>query len=131
MTKTIHGTIHGRIIELDEDLGVVEGQEVEVQVKVIARKKAATWPAARLAARGDGDCGRHDGRALDRRGRSDSRSDRAWSPSTVDAGAPAVSFLLDTNILSAHLRRRPGLFHRFIQHSGRLFTSAVSLAELY
>jgi hypothetical protein len=33
MTKTIHGRIHGRIIELDEDLGAVEGQEVEVQVR--------------------------------------------------------------------------------------------------
>jgi predicted nucleic acid-binding protein len=42
-----------------------------------------------------------------------------------------VSFLLDTNILSAHLQRPSGLVHRFIQHSGRLYTSAVSLAELY
>ena len=40
MTKTVHGTVHGKTIELDEDLGVAEGQEVEVQVRVIppARK---------------------------------------------------------------------------------------------
>ncbi len=40
MTKTIHGKIHGRTIELDEDLGVAEGQEVEVQVTIVqpARK---------------------------------------------------------------------------------------------
>jgi hypothetical protein len=40
MTKTIHGKIHGKTIELDEDLGVAEGQEVEVQVTVVqpARK---------------------------------------------------------------------------------------------
>lgn len=38
MTKTIHGTVHGKTIELDEDLGVAEGQEVEVQVKVIPKK---------------------------------------------------------------------------------------------
>jgi hypothetical protein len=44
MTKTIHGRIHGRIIELDEDLGVVEGQEVEVQVKMIALKKRPPGP---------------------------------------------------------------------------------------
>jgi hypothetical protein len=31
MTKTIHGKVYGRTIELDEDLGVAEGQEVEVQ----------------------------------------------------------------------------------------------------
>ncbi len=42
-----------------------------------------------------------------------------------------MSFRLDTNILTAHLRRPAGLSHRFIQHSGRLYTSTVSLAELY
>jgi tRNA(fMet)-specific endonuclease VapC len=42
-----------------------------------------------------------------------------------------VSFLLDTNILSEHLRRPTGLAHRFVQHSGRLYTSSVSLGELY
>jgi hypothetical protein len=34
MTRTIHGIVHGRTIELDENLGVCEGQSVEVQVKV-------------------------------------------------------------------------------------------------
>lgn len=42
-----------------------------------------------------------------------------------------MSFLLDTNILSAHLRRPSGLAHRFVQHSGRLYTSSVVLAELF
>lgn len=42
-----------------------------------------------------------------------------------------MSFLLDTNILSEHLRRPAGLVHRFTQHSGRLYTSCVSLSELY
>ena len=28
MTKTLHGKVHGKTIELDEDLGVVDGQEV-------------------------------------------------------------------------------------------------------
>lgn len=41
MTKTVHGIVHGRTIELDEDLGVVEGQEVEVEVKVIQSTKPA------------------------------------------------------------------------------------------
>jgi hypothetical protein len=35
MTKTLHGKVHGRTIELDEDPGVAEGQEVEVQMKVV------------------------------------------------------------------------------------------------
>ena len=37
MIKTMHGIVHGRSIELDEDLGVADGQEVEVQVKVISK----------------------------------------------------------------------------------------------
>jgi len=35
MAKTVHGKVRGKTIELDEDLGVADGQEVEVQVKVI------------------------------------------------------------------------------------------------
>jgi tRNA(fMet)-specific endonuclease VapC len=42
-----------------------------------------------------------------------------------------MSLLLDTNIISAHVRRPAGLAHRFIQHSGHLYVSTVSLAEHY
>ncbi len=40
MNKTLHGKVHGKTIELDEDLGLAEGQVVEVQVRVVepARK---------------------------------------------------------------------------------------------
>jgi tRNA(fMet)-specific endonuclease VapC len=41
-----------------------------------------------------------------------------------------MSFLLDTDTCSAHIRRPAGLSHRFIQYSGRLHISAVTLAEL-
>jgi hypothetical protein len=44
MTKTIHGTAHGKTIELDEDLGVAEGQEVEVQVRIVEPTKPAQAP---------------------------------------------------------------------------------------
>ena len=44
MTKTLHGKVHGRTIELDEDLGVVEGQEVEVQVTMVKPKKRLPGP---------------------------------------------------------------------------------------
>ncbi|MEI6326314.1 MAG: hypothetical protein WCO91_12745 [Gemmataceae bacterium] len=37
MIKTIHGKVHGKTIELDEDLCVPEGQDVIVQVKWIAQ----------------------------------------------------------------------------------------------
>lgn len=36
MTKTVQGVIHGKIIELAEDLGVPNGQPVEVSVTVVA-----------------------------------------------------------------------------------------------
>ena len=42
-----------------------------------------------------------------------------------------MSFLLDTDICSAHFRRPAGLAHRFIQHSGRLYISSVNLGELH
>jgi hypothetical protein len=44
MVKTVHGTVHGRTIELDEDLGVVEGQAVEVHVTLVAPRKKLPGP---------------------------------------------------------------------------------------
>ena len=37
MSKTLHGKVHGKTIELDEDLGVDEGQEVEIQVRLLPK----------------------------------------------------------------------------------------------
>lgn len=42
-----------------------------------------------------------------------------------------MSFLVDTDICSAHLKDVPSVGHRFVQHSGGLYLSAVSLGELY
>jgi len=33
--KLARGVIHGKVIELDEDLGLAEGQKVEVQVNIL------------------------------------------------------------------------------------------------
>src|SRR4051812_13690140 len=41
-----------------------------------------------------------------------------------------MSYLLDTNICSAHIRRPGGVAYRFIQHSGRLWMPTIVLAEL-
>ena len=38
MNKTIHGIVHGKTIELDEELGVADGQEVEVSIKIVQAK---------------------------------------------------------------------------------------------
>lgn len=37
MTHTTHGRINGKTIELEDDLGVPNGQEVEVIVRVMQR----------------------------------------------------------------------------------------------
>lgn len=42
-----------------------------------------------------------------------------------------MSFLLDTDTCSFHLKRPSGLIHRFVQHSGRLCLPTIALAELY
>lgn len=42
-----------------------------------------------------------------------------------------MSFLLDTDTCSAHLKRPSGLMHRFVQHSGGLFIATIVLGELY
>lgn len=42
-----------------------------------------------------------------------------------------MSFLLDTNLCSAHLKDDRHLFHRFVQHAGNLYVSHVILAELF
>lgn len=36
MTKVTHGKVRGRTIELAEDLGLAEGQEVEVSVRTVS-----------------------------------------------------------------------------------------------
>jgi hypothetical protein len=44
MTETIHGRARGKTIELDEDSGVADGQEVGVQLKIREPKKRLPGP---------------------------------------------------------------------------------------
>jgi hypothetical protein len=39
MTRTLLGVIHGRTVELAEDLGVADGQQVEITIKTVASPK--------------------------------------------------------------------------------------------
>ena len=41
MTKTLHGQIRGRTIEVVEDLGLAEGQQVEIKLKIVPA--TGTW----------------------------------------------------------------------------------------
>jgi F0F1-type ATP synthase beta subunit len=36
MAKIVHGVVHGRTIALEEDLGLVEGQAVELTIRPIS-----------------------------------------------------------------------------------------------
>jgi hypothetical protein len=47
MSKPLHGKVVGRTIELDVDLGVADGQEVEVQVKMVPKAPARTGEGLR------------------------------------------------------------------------------------
>ena len=42
-----------------------------------------------------------------------------------------MSYLLDSDICSAYMRRPGPLFHRFMQHSGRLWISTITMSDLY
>jgi tRNA(fMet)-specific endonuclease VapC len=42
-----------------------------------------------------------------------------------------MSYLLDTDTCSYHVKTPSGLMHRFIQHSGGLYLPTIALAELY
>jgi predicted nucleic acid-binding protein len=42
-----------------------------------------------------------------------------------------VGFLLDTNIISTHLKRTGLTFSKFTQHAGQLYTSQIVVGELY
>jgi tRNA(fMet)-specific endonuclease VapC len=42
-----------------------------------------------------------------------------------------MSFLLDTDTCSAHLKQKGNLTHRFLQYMGRLHMSVVTLGELF
>lgn len=40
---TVLGTVHGRTIELGQDLGLPDGQQVEITVRPIAPSKSDAW----------------------------------------------------------------------------------------
>ncbi|MGD9646111.1 MAG: type II toxin-antitoxin system VapC family toxin [Pirellulales bacterium] len=42
-----------------------------------------------------------------------------------------MSFSLDTDTISTHLRRAHALTSRFVQYGGRLYLSTISLGELF
>jgi len=41
MNKPIHGIVHGKTIEFDEDIGIADGQQVEVRVQIV--QPAQEW----------------------------------------------------------------------------------------
>ena len=74
MIRIVHGIVRGKTIELDETPGMAEGQEVEVQIRIVAPDKK--WGEGILRTAGaladDSDWDSiieevHQGRKLERR----------------------------------------------------------------
>jgi hypothetical protein len=41
MSRTVHGKIHGKTIELDEDPGLAKGQDVQITLEVVRTQKSS------------------------------------------------------------------------------------------
>lgn len=66
MTKLIHGVVHGQTIELQDDPGVPEGQEVEILVRSVVRVSGRWGDGLRRCAGVlQGDWTEEDDRILD------------------------------------------------------------------
>jgi hypothetical protein len=52
MMKTLHGKVRGKTIELDDDLGVVDGQEVEITVRIVSSTQATRFGESLLLTEG-------------------------------------------------------------------------------
>jgi hypothetical protein len=104
MVKTVHGVVHGRTIQLEDDLGLAEGERVEVRVQTV--QPASSW--------GDGIRRSAGGWAATQRW---TRLWRGFSESE-NSSVGRKSKTHEPSIRYEHLRgafRRPaGLAHRFI-----------------
>ena len=65
MTRTAYGVVHGRTIELDKDLGVSDGQKVEVTIRSISPKQAWGEGLKRCAGALAGEWSEEDDRILE------------------------------------------------------------------
>jgi hypothetical protein len=50
-SKTLHGKVHGRTIHLDEDPGVADGQQVEIQITAASASPSSSAPISEGLAR--------------------------------------------------------------------------------
>jgi hypothetical protein len=80
MRKTTQGIVHGRTIELNEDLGLAEGQKVEIFVKIVTSSSGSNEGLRRCAGSLADDWTGEDDRILDeihRERKQDARRDVA------------------------------------------------------
>jgi hypothetical protein len=65
MVKAVHSKIRGKTIELDEDLGLAEGQDVEIQVTALSPQKRWGEGLSRCAGLLAGEWTEEDDRILE------------------------------------------------------------------
>ena len=100
MTKTIHGKVHGKTIELDEDPGVAEGPGSRGPGEVGPSPPGNAGEGILRTAGGSGGRPRM---GFDHGG--DPSRPKAGTPSPVTRPGGGMTLLLDTDICSAHMRR--------------------------
>ena len=123
-SESHRGIVRGKMIELDQETGMPDGQEVVVIVQS-ASAAAIPWKP------GDGIRRSAGGWSDDVQGLDEFL---VWNRQQRKQGRArdlAVSYLIDTNICSAHLKQSGAITSKFLQHSGRLHISTVTVGELY
>jgi hypothetical protein len=65
MTRSMHGKVNGRTIELDEDPGVAAGQHVEITIKLVQSKRPWGEGLRRCAGALSDEWGEEDDRILE------------------------------------------------------------------
>ena len=105
--NVFRGTMHGKMIELERESGLPDGEQVTVVVQPNERKRLPPGEGIRRSEGGWAD----DTEGLD--------AFLDLEPATAQArstGDRAVSFLLDTDTCSFHLKKKGALSSRFLQY---------------
>ena len=116
------GVVHGKVIQLETEIGLPDGQRVTVSVRPLAQSRDSSGEGIRLSAGAWADDDLEDLEAY-----LEANRKAATVGSSRDR---TVSLLLDTDTCSVHLKLPAGLTSRLVQHAGRLHVAMITVGEL-